>query len=70
MLTVGAIFSNCETGVLRVGSVMIRSGLAAAMASISISAVPINWIDELSKSTPVSSPPERIKWLPSGRVRP
>jgi hypothetical protein len=27
-------------------------------------------MEELSKSTPVNMPLERIKWLPSGRVRP
>ncbi|MDN7221448.1 hypothetical protein QVL79_33685, partial [Klebsiella pneumoniae] len=54
MLTVGAIFSSCSTDTWRLGSVMIRSGLAAATASRSISAVPIKRISLLSKSTPVS----------------
>ena len=41
MLTVGAIFSSCSTETWRLGSVIIRSGFAAATASRSISAVPI-----------------------------
>lgn len=52
-------FSSCSIGVLRLGSVIIKSGFAATMASISMSAVPIYVMFELSKSTPVSCTPER-----------
>jgi hypothetical protein len=58
MLTVGAIFQLLHRRVAgRLGNDQVR--FAAAMASMSISAVPIKMSELSSKSTPVNMPLER-----------